>query len=96
VPCEENSLQYKKKFERIFKEMKVLYRGGQPAAQNKFLRPKLEFLKLAILDVFLQFFGVLRPKISTFLANFPSFGPQTNLGWPPLVLYVQVCNAKQN
>jgi hypothetical protein len=37
-----------------------------------------------ILGVFLQFFVIVRPKKSIFLADFPSSGPETNLSWPTL------------
>ncbi len=67
----------------------IQIRGGQPAAQNEISVAQTRIQNerfFYILGVFLQFFGVLWPKKSIFLTYFPSCGPETILGWPPLIL----------
>jgi hypothetical protein len=60
----------------------------QPVAQKEISAAKTRienYQFFDILGVFLQFFVIMRPKKSTFLADFPNCGPETYLGWPPLV-----------
>jgi hypothetical protein len=73
----------------------ILTRGGQPAAHGSHAaqinisaaQNRIENQRFFdILGVFSQFFVIMWPKKSISLANFSSCDPETNLGWPPLIL----------
>jgi hypothetical protein len=54
---------------------------GHPAAQTQIVNQRF----LDILAMLPQFFVIVRPKHSIFMAIFSCYGPETDLGWPPLV-----------
>jgi hypothetical protein len=79
----------KKRKEKSVFPHNVLSSGGQPAAQKEIsaAQTRIENQRFFdILGLFLQVFVIMRPKKSIFLAKFSSCGPETILGWPPLVL----------